>query len=162
MKIYFNNLSQYAVQKNQVQGVVQYCASKLLDKELYNDLVLDINVERDFGYDAEAGVHDDEWDDVAPCLFAITLDQTLVEGDMETLLKTLCHEMVHIKQYMTGELRATANSFEYKCTEYSLLQPVSLAEYYAFPWEVEAYGLERALYFGYTENADVLDKLLAA
>jgi len=162
MKIYFNNLSQYPVQKNQVQGVVQYCASKLLDKDLYNDLVLDINVERDFGYDAQAGVHDDEWDTEAPSLFAITLDYDLVSGDMEKLLQTLCHEMVHVKQYMTGELVAESDAFVYKGKQFDLSQPVSLAEYYAFPWEVEAYGLEKALYFGYTENANVLDKLLAA
>lgn len=55
----------------------------------------------------------------------------------------LCHELVHIKQWALGEKfeYADGKRTRWQGNDYS----VDL-EYWAQPWEHEAYGLERALY----------------
>jgi hypothetical protein len=59
-----------------------------------------------------------------------------------SILKLLAHELVHVKQYVMGELKPTANGFVYKKTMYS---PENRDEYYDQPFEIEAYGRERGL-----------------
>jgi hypothetical protein len=59
-----------------------------------------------------------------------------------SILKLLAHELVHVKQYVMGELKPANNGFVYKKTMYS---PESLDEYFEQPFEIEAYGRERGL-----------------
>ena len=59
-----------------------------------------------------------------------------------SILKLLAHELVHVKQYVMGELKPANNGFVYKKTLYS---PESLDEYFEQPFEIEAYGRERGL-----------------
>ena len=74
-------------------------------------------------------------------------DRTL--SDLEwfhKLLRTVAHEMVHVKQYLRRELTYKTKGMFWKgnlvdwCTE---------LDYYNAPHEVEAYGKEKALFFGY-------------
>ena len=53
---------------------------------------------------------------------------------LEDLCVTLCHEMVHVKQYVRKELFSDVNF--YKTRE----------EYLNLPWEVEAYEKQEILY----------------
>ena len=59
-----------------------------------------------------------------------------------SILKLLAHELVHVKQYVMGELKPANNGFVYKKTLYS---PESLDEYFEQPFEIEPYGRERGL-----------------
>jgi hypothetical protein len=59
-----------------------------------------------------------------------------------SILKLLAHELVHVKQYVMGELKPANKGFVYKKTMYS---PESLDEYFEQPFEIEAYGRERGL-----------------
>ena len=54
---------------------------------------------------------------------------------------TLAHEMVHVKQYLAGELIDNPTSTTFKGVEYSLELP-----YYESPWEWEALGRMQGLY----------------
>jgi len=68
--------------------------------------------------------------------YDISIDNTL---STNTLIKTLCHEMVHVKQGVKNELVSVNNN------KYCRLWLG--AEYTdEFPWEVEAYRLEKILY----------------
>ena len=88
-----------------------------------------------------------------PREFKIIIDPYRVEVDKfgrtltdtewaHSILKLLAHELVHVKQYVMGELKPANNGFVYKKTMYS---PESLDEYFEQPFEIEAYGRERGL-----------------
>lgn len=62
---------------------------------------------------------------------------------MDVLIGTLAHEIVHVKQFMLGELR------EYKVVNGRTIwswcgRPVR-KKYFSQPWEIEAYSLEGEL-----------------
>lgn len=59
-----------------------------------------------------------------------------------SILKLLAHELVHVKQYVMGELKPANNGFLYQKTFYS---PDNFDEYFEQPFEIEAYGRERGL-----------------
>ena len=69
--------------------------------------------------------------------------------DMEwfvEILKTLAHELVHVKQYVMGELRWRDAGLLYKGINHS---PDNLMEYFELPYEIEAYGREKGLLYGF-------------
>lgn len=66
------------------------------------------------------------------------------------MLHSLAHEMVHVKQYARGELR----DYDDGVDTYSWLgekRDWSDVDYWDLPWEIEAHGRERGLYFRYRE-----------
>lgn len=76
------------------------------------------------------------------CLIAI--DTTEEEGQ-DPPLSILAHEMVHVRQYITGDLVDQGSYCKWKGTKYESAA-VDTEEYYFSPWEVEAYGLQVGLY----------------
>lgn len=56
------------------------------------------------------------------------------------LLKTLAHEMVHIKQYVMGETNETLSKWKGMSIDSDAI------DYYEHPWEMEAYSLETGLW----------------
>lgn len=56
------------------------------------------------------------------------------------MMQTLAHEMVHVKQYLRGELDSSGNKYKWKGRNADGWQ------YDNQPWEKEAYGREKALY----------------
>lgn len=143
-----------------IVDAICYCVETLMPK-LADRIEIDVTVEQDFGYDAQAGVHDDETKK-RPTRFEITIDAECL-SDPDKVIETVCHEMVHIKQYATGELATVVenevNVFYWKGKRIPQYGNVSLATYYNYPWEVEAYGLEKALYFGWYESQKIMDTL---
>jgi hypothetical protein len=63
------------------------------------------------------------------------------------MLQCLAHEMVHVKQYARGELSAELITAKWQGKTYKLTN--SFEDYLNWPWEVEAYGRDRALYLFY-------------
>lgn len=64
---------------------------------------------------------------------------------MEDALLCVGHELVHVKQYVNGEMRDYANQdVWYMGRRYTDWKDD--ANYYASPWEMEAYALESELY----------------
>jgi hypothetical protein len=55
--------------------------------------------------------------------------------------------MVHVKQYARGELSAELVTAKWQGKVYKLSN--SFEDYLNWPWEVEAYGRDRALYLFY-------------
>lgn len=56
------------------------------------------------------------------------------------LISTVCHEMVHVKQYAKGELRHRYNGQQWKAKVVS-----NKVDYMDLPWEKEAFKLEENL-----------------
>ena len=70
-----------------------------------------------------------------PTDFLIELDQSLRSYE---LIETICHEMIHVKQYATGELVEKGEKILYRNCLYESSDDSS-------PWEKEAY--EKEMYY---------------
>lgn len=79
-----------------------------------------------------------------PRMFEIGINPKLQRYKM---LQCLAHEMVHVKQYATGELSSEMVTAKWKGKVYKLTS--SFEDYFNWPWEVEAYGRDRSLYLFY-------------
>lgn len=70
--------------------------------------------------------------------YEITIEPTM---NLQSILLTIAHEIVHVNQYMRGFLRETYETYSiWRGQKYSSNQ------YYMFPWEIEANGVSIALY----------------
>lgn len=74
---------------------------------------------------------------LGPKVIGMVIDTAL---DMERLIITMAHEMVHVKQYARGQI---THSKSMK-SKYWMGKRVR-ADYYDQPWEIEAYSKERVL-----------------
>ena len=107
----------------------------MLEKLELNNITLDIefsNILRDeyaLGFSSRNAENE----------FSIELDRNL---DFHDLLETICHEMIHIKQYVNGELIEQNGQTIYK----NILYNIDANDYYEdvdnLPWEKEAYEKE--------------------
>jgi hypothetical protein len=70
------------------------------------------------------------------CLFMI-IDSDL---DVERLIITLSHEMVHVKQYARGQVQPSRS-----CKTHYWMGKHVRKSYYEQPWEIEAFTKERVL-----------------
>ena len=135
-------------------SLIEYTSERLMP-EIANELVIDVRLEDQSDYEAVAEVDPIDQDINHPRIFIITVDKgsLLDTGEM---LTSVAHEMVHIKQYAKNELKQRDGYMSYRRKRF-YYSKASLAEYYNFPWEIEAYGLEKGLYHGWKENQQFMD-----
>lgn len=88
------------------------------------------------------GVYGECWENDSH-IFNIKLDKDLSKID---LIKTLGHEMAHVKQFARGELKFGSGRDRWFGKVYPLNTPYSKQ-----PWEREANRLEKKLYIKYIE-----------
>ena len=150
-------------------GMVEYTMGKLIpSKRLRNNLEINIHM-RSHAESGEAMI-DEFANRRRPRSFRVILDRSKMEindsGEERTdsevafeILKTLGHELVHVKQYALGELSTDRygllryNGFHYN--------PQNLLEYFDLPYEIEAYGREKGLLVGFLAVwKDIEEKLL--
>jgi len=74
---------------------------------------------------------------VGPKYLVMVLDSGL---DLERLVLTIAHEMVHVKQYARGQIKHKLG----QKTRYWMGKKVR-KQYYEQPWELEAFSKERIL-----------------
>jgi len=71
-------------------------------------------------------------------------------------LCTLAHELVHVKQYATGELNPYIKNKKHLQWKKSMVDLDSV-NYWDLPWEIEAHGKEPALYNHYLRSLKELN-----
>ena len=138
-------------------GMTEYALSRLIpSKRLRDNLTINIHM-RHHSNEGEAKI-DSETNRYRPRSFRIYLDHHRMETnemtgetrtDMEwfvELLKTLAHELVHVKQYVLGELKTRDVGLVYKGINHDAM---NLMEYFELPYEIEAYGREKGLLYGF-------------
>lgn len=84
--------------------------------------------------------------------FEIEIDTSLRK---RTLLTALAHEMVHIKQYATGELASVDLPGQRSMLWHKQNVNIHRNDYYDLPWEIEAYGREVGLFVRWCETMDL-------
>ena len=138
-------------------GMVEYSMTKLIpSKRLRRNLEINIHM-RTHAESGEAML-DEFANRRRPRSFRVILDRSKMEindsGEERTdaevaleILKTLGHELVHVKQYALGELSTDRyGMLRYNGVHYS---PQNLLEYFDLPYEIEAYGREKGLLVGF-------------
>ena len=137
-----------ASQKDKVFSLTQFCIKKLMPR--MRSLDINIKLTR-LGKEANGY-----------CLrqtdreFELEIDSRLT---LRTMLETVAHEMVHVKQYARREM----NDFAFKEVHYKWkgkLVPDS-TDYWDLPWEIEANGREVGLFIRWCEEAGYSDKAWA-
>ena len=138
-------------------GMIEYSMVKLIpSKRLRKSIEINVHV-RKHPESGEAMV-DEFADRRRPRSFRVILDPSKMKyndsGEERTdaevaleILKTLGHELVHVKQYVRRELTTDRyGALRYNGVHYSVN---NLLEYFELPYEIEAYGREKGLLIGF-------------
>ena len=104
----------------------------LIDKLMPNIRKLDLTIQLTRKNDVEIDPDDDR-------SFIINLEK---DTSIPDLIRNLCHEMVHVKQYVLKEIN-DKNGFNN--TYWKGEKVDKEIDYWALPWEVEAYNMEDQL-----------------
>lgn len=128
-------------------------AGILMDPRMVRNIQLDINIDNNLDVMGECICEDDTRN---PRWFTINLRNKRDDDDM---IKTLAHELVHVKQYAKNQLA--------KCLTVSKNGKCAVAtkwngeiwkakkredDYFDSPWEVEAYGREVGMYHRWVKH----------
>lgn len=74
-------------------------------------------------------------------VFEIEIDKGL---SLPVYIRTLMHELVHVKQYAKNEMKYLARSHKYTKWHNEKIDTDSV-DYWELPWEIEAHGREEGL-----------------
>ena len=136
-------------------GMLEYAAVKLFPRRMKNTSIK-LHLTH-YDWDGEAMI-EEGYTGRNPRNFKIVIDPYRIMKDdwdrelnysewVSKLLRTLAHEMVHVKQYIMGELTYKKGAMCWYGNEVGWM---SAEEYFCSPHEVEAYGKEKWLQLGYT------------
>ena len=138
-------------------GMIEYSMTKLIpSKRLRKGIEINVHV-RKHPESGEAMI-DEFANRRRPRSFRVILDPSKMKyndsGEERTdaevaleILKTLGHELVHVKQYVRKELTTDRyGALRYNGVYYSVN---NLLEYFDLPYEIEAYGREKGLLIGF-------------
>lgn len=128
--------------KAEIKFAAAFFANYVMGERLAKNLDIEIVFE-DQGKMAEGHCHPLD-PDRCPRIFEIGINPNLRRHKM---LQCLAHEMVHVKQYARNELSAELITAKWQGKVYKITN--SFEDYLNYPWEVEAYGRDRALYLFY-------------
>ena len=134
-----------------VESAVWDYAERLMGKRLVKTLELTINLTWKLAdkEGAEGFCIWDEWDDLrkTPREFTIDLDSSISIRD---ILINLAHEMVHVKQWVKGEMyeySSNSNVVRFMKKKYDMND----MDYFDYPWEIEAFGRQLGLFIHWCE-----------
>lgn len=140
-------------QRKRVESIIEFCHRKLMPQ--MNNLEINVKMrkfddkEDAYGYCmAVDGPRPDR-----PREFEIELHTGMT---LRKLLETVCHEMVHVKQYARGELyeseRQDKHRWQGKWVDWDKI------DYWDRPWEIEANGRECGLFVRWAQENDLSKK----
>lgn len=121
---------------------IRFCASVLMTPAMIEKVSIRVDFGATRGFKASA-----EWVDgpERPKRFRIRIRETM---SREEILCSLAHEMVHVKQYSSGQLRDYVNLDNFVRWESNrwTFEDEDSEDYWLAPWELEARGYERGLF----------------
>lgn len=125
--------------KAEVRDYLDFLSDMLLSPRMSKSIKVTVKCQPIKKYKGFCMSVDDGYN-VKPREFLIELD---TKQSKASQLKTLAHEMVHVKQYAKGELADLnrQNKVKFNKKKYS-----ADTFYWLQPWEIEAYGYEYGLY----------------
>ena len=128
-------------QRRYVESMVQFCIDTLMPRMRTLDITIKLKTFKGaYGYCLETDNNR---------TFEIEVHRDL---KLRTLLETVAHEMVHVKQYARRELHPVNNTW---CGKTYNPEKVS---YWDLPWEIEAHGRECGLFVRWAEKERLAHK----
>jgi hypothetical protein len=118
--------------------------SRLVSKKLMKNISVELSLRKIKGLNGQTEVADDR---KYPREFVVVVNPYL---SRKSQLSTLAHELVHVKQFATGELKSELRGTLQKWKDSYVDH--SETEYFDLPWEVEAWGREHGLYVRYLRH----------
>jgi len=139
---------------------INFSAYELMPESIADELEINVIYASGGCFDAYVEVDDLDFGEEDPRTFNIHIDESV--DDVKSLLLTICHEMVHVKQYAMNELAEAETNARMSCLWNGALymSSGSKADYYNSPWEVEAYGKENGLYWACKEYYKAIEHLM--
>lgn len=150
-------------EKAKLIAAAEFFAAKLMDPRMVRNITLDIEVYKNLDVEGECV---DEDGTRNPRYFTISLKS----NEIDEMIKTLAHEMVHVKQHAKNELQsgvmvaARGGLKMHSKWMGEVWKPGRRQDaYYDSPWEIEAYGMEVGLFAKWqaTQKAAYNDMLAA-
>ena len=127
-----------ASQKKYVKSITEFCIKTLMPRMRSLDITIKLTSPKGaYGYCLELDNNR---------TFEIEVARTL---RLRTLLETVAHELVHVKQYARRELHPVNNTW---CGKTYNPEKVS---YWDLPWEIEAHGREVGLFVRWCEQENL-------
>ena len=133
-------------EKAKLIEAAEFFAAKLMDPRMVRNLVIDLEVRKNLDVMGECV---DEDGCRNPRFFTIALKRQ----EIDEMIKTLAHEMVHVKQHAKNELQsgimvaARGGLKMHSKWKGEIWKPKARQDaYYDSPWEIEAYGMEVGLF----------------
>lgn len=131
-----------AQQRQMCRELVRFALPYLMKQSKIDQLSIRINIKKD--YVAKEGCYgicdvNDVEKRGRPKSFSLSVDGSML---IRHILTTIAHELVHVKQYATGELVYRASTGESYWHGEKIDDNLN---YWLHPWEIEAYGWERNL-----------------
>jgi hypothetical protein len=144
-------------QRAYVRSIARFSAYKLMSKRLADTLSVKIKLKKELM--ANEGMYGDVVDDDSfnrrPKEFVMNADADM---SMRSLLTTVAHEMVHVKQYATDEMREVTHA-GYRVVRFKKEYFPNNMEYYLQPWEIEAQGWEKSLFELWATAEGIYEKI---
>ena len=143
-----------ATQKKAIEEIAPWVLQHLVGKKLAKNIELNIKMKKDYrkkeGLEGSTYWEDDNHN---PREFTIEIDKSL---KTEHFIQTLCHELVHVKQYATGEMKDIFKGPFNLLWRGERIDTKRLGmNYWDQPWEIEAFGREDGLYIMWKESKNL-------
>lgn len=142
MKIRLHNTPKN-IKAETIKHAIMFFGETLMSKRMCNSLSIVVRFSETHKQDnLEDGNCTWEDDNHRPKEFTINLHSY---KSLSKILTTLAHEMVHVKQFATSELRdliSNANLISWRGQKYDMRK----ISYWDYPWEIDAHGRELGLY----------------
>lgn len=128
--------------KAEIKFATAFFANYIMGERLAKNLDFEIHM-KDQGENTDGRAYPLD-DERYPRYFHIGINPKMSK---RKILHCIAHEMVHVKQYARGELADQFVTAKWQGKTYKLTN--SMEDYLNWPWEIEAYGRDRALYMFY-------------
>lgn len=135
------------ISKKEVRYILDYAANRLMSERLHNNIEVYVTF-KDLKAKESGFCWPEDFDERTHRFFCIEVNTTKTRRNQ---IRTLFHEMVHVKQYAKGELRDDRRSTQLSRWLGELHKDEDY-DYWELPWEIEAYGREEGLYRMYTRH----------
>lgn len=139
-----------------IRSLIKFCANKLLTEGINDELkitvILDANLYKD-----EKHVGFAVWDDERHKAREFTLEVD-TKSSFRNIVKTIAHEMVHVKQWAKGEFFEYANKDDIYFFNKKQYDAKKL-DYWDQPWEIEAYGRQPGLVYRWVRENNLQSEI---
>lgn len=125
-------------QRKYVESIVGFCTKMLMPRMRSLDITIKLCTPKGaMGYCLETE---------NKRTFEIEIDRN---QQLRSLLETVCHEMVHVKQFARREMHPSLDTW------YGKTYSPKKVDYWDLPWEIEAHGREVGLFIRWCEEEKI-------